>query len=135
MLFNPEESVDFQGNTGPFIQYTHARIKSLLRKGDELNLEKDGSYTDIAETERNIIKWLALYPQMVHQAAEEQSPAVIANYVYDLVKYYNAFYQQQPVLIDENEAAIAFRLQLSTSAAHVIKSGMKLLGIEVPEQM
>lgn len=135
MLFNPEESVDFQGNTGPFIQYTHARIKSLLRKGDELNLEKDGSYTDIAETERNIIKWLALYPQMVHQAAEEQSPAVIANYVYDLVKYYNAFYQQQPVLIDENEAAIAFRLQLSISTAHVIKSGMKLLGIEVPEQM
>ncbi len=135
MLFNPEESVDFQGNTGPFIQYTHARIKSLLRKGDELNLKQDGAYTDIAETERNIIKWLALYPQMVHQAAEEQSPAVIANYVYDLVKYYNAFYQQQPVLIDENEAAIAFRLQLSTSTAHVIKSGMKLLGIEVPEQM
>ncbi|MGB0176315.1 MAG: arginine--tRNA ligase, partial [Owenweeksia sp.] len=128
MLFNPEESVQFQGNTGPFIQYTHARIKSLLRRGEELNLE-GGSYTELADAERNIIKWLALYPQMVKDAAAEQSPAVIANYVYDLVKFYNAFYQQLPVLVEENQAAIALRLKLSASTAHVIKSGMKLLGI------
>ncbi len=134
MLFNPEESVDFQGNTGPFIQYTHARIKSLLRKGAELTLGK-GTYTDLAETERNILKWLALYPQVIRQAAQEHSPAVVANYVYDLVKFYNAFYQQQPILTDSNQAAIDFRLRLSECAARVIKSGMKLLGIEVPERM
>ena len=134
MLFNPEESVDFQGNTGPFIQYTHARIKSLLRKGAEMN-PREGEYRDIAESERNIVKYLVLYPQMVQQAATEQSPSVIANYVYDLVKFYNAFYQQQPILTDENETAIAFRLKLSECTARVVKSGMKLLGIEVPERM
>ncbi len=139
ILFNPAESIDFQGNTGPFIQYTHARIKSLLRRADLDNLAWNGfevaSYTELQAEERELTKLLAQYPEVIQLAASEYSPAQIANYVYDLVKGYNAFYQKWPIFIEENKDTILFRLQLSAQVAKVIQSGMSLLGIKVPERM
>ncbi len=136
MLFNPEESVDFQGNTGSFIQYTHARIKSLLRKAEETDLPKsDEKYTDLQPIEKEVLKKLTQFPEIVTQAAEDLSPSSVANYVYDLVKSFNAFYQQVPILTDENAAAVQFRLQLSEEVAGVVKTAMGLLGIDVPERM
>lgn len=133
MLFNPEESIDFQGNTGPFIQYTHARIKSLLRKGKDI--AEDWTYSDLQESELNVMKHLTRYPQAVQEAAENHAPSAIANYVYDLTKAYNGLYQSLPVLTDEKPSAVAFRLQLSSMVADVIRKGMRLLGIDVPERM
>ena len=135
MLFNPDESVDFQGNTGPFIQYTHARICSLLRKAKGKELGSADAYRELASPEREIIKALSEFPSVVQEAAQYFSPKEIAQYVYDLVKRYNAFYQSLPVLTDENPAAVSFRVELSRATAQVIKEGMQLLGIEVPERM
>lgn len=138
MLFNPAESVDFQGNTGPFIQYTHARIKSLLRKGQEqgkYNVEKAATYILLQPTEQALVKQLAYFPEIIQTAAKEHSPAVIGAFAYDLVKLYNALYQQLPVLTDDDEAAVAFRLLLSENTAKVVKNAMGLLGIDVPERM
>jgi arginyl-tRNA synthetase len=138
MLFNPEESVDFQGNTGPFIQYTHARIKSLLRKGVEQGKHNDAladAYVSLQLSEQALVKQLALFPETVEAAANEFSPAVVGMYVYDLVKLYNSLYQQLPILADESDSAVAFRLRLSKATADVVKTGMGLLGIEVPERM
>ena len=133
MMFNPEESIDFQGNTGPFIQYTHARIQSLIRKAGEE--EYTGVYLEIHPSERNIIKHLSTYDVVLKEAASAYSPAVMANYIYDLVKLYNALYQQLPILTDPNRGAIAFRLKISRKVAEVINQGMGLLGIQVPERM
>ncbi len=139
MMFNPAESIDFQGNTGPFIQYTHARIKSLLRRAEKDGLlEKDfnaSTYTSLAGVERELIKFLVQFPEVVQVAAEELSPAQIANYTYDLVKAYNAFYQQLPIFTDENESAVLFRIHLSAQTAEVVKMAMGLLGITVPKRM
>ncbi len=137
MMFNPEESIDFQGNTGPFIQYTHARIKSLMRRGEELGHSTDiaNEYQNLQLSEKELVKALAQFPETVQEAAENHSPAVVANYIYELVKLYNALYQQLPILQDEDKSAIAFRLKLSASVASVIKTGMRLLGIDVPERM
>ncbi len=138
MLFNPEESVDFQGNTGPFIQYTHARIKSLLRKGMHIaseDVSKVTEYEALQTSEQAVVKQLALFPATVESAASEYSPSIIAAYIYDLVKLYNALYQQLPILTDENTKAVAFRLVLSRVTADVIEKGMGLLGIAVPERM
>ena len=135
ILFNPEESVDFQGNTGPFIQYTYARIQSILRKADfetSAELSKDFQFH---EKEKELIKQLQLFPETVGLAAENLSPALIANYIYELVKSFNSFYQNVPILGIDNEEEKIFRVQLSRSVANVIKSGFKLLGIEVPERM
>ncbi len=138
MMFNPEESVDFTGNTGPFIQYTHARIKSLLRKaaekGHKVDASIDASYA-LLPKEKEILKVMAEYPDIVKLAGDTYSPAHIANYVYELVKEYNQFYQEVPILKYENEQNIVFRLQLSAFCAQIIKSGMGLLGIHVPERM
>ncbi len=140
MMFNPEESIDFQGNTGPFIQYTHARIKSLLRRGEEMGLKTSGTtdnqnYSELEPSEKEVIKWLAQFPENVQEAAHSHSPSVVANYIYELVKLYNALYQQLPILSDENTSAVHFRLKLSESVAGVVKTGMRLLGIDVPERM
>jgi arginyl-tRNA synthetase len=135
MLFNPEESIEFQGNTGPFIQYTHARIKSLLRKGVEMNIPNIGVYQNLETVERELIKHILNFPAIVQEAASEQAPSVIANYTYELVKTYNGFYQQLAILNDEDLAAVHFRIDLSRKTAAVIAKGMKLLGIKVPEQM
>ncbi len=135
ILFNPEESVDFQGNTGPFIQYTYARIQSILRKAEfdtSAELSKEFSFH---EKEKELIKQVQLFPETVALAAENHSPALIANYTYELVKSFNSFYQNVQILGIEDEAEKVFRVQLSRLVANVIKSGFKMLGIEVPERM
>lgn len=138
MTFNPKESIDFNGNTGPFIQYTHARIKSVLRKAADQGIDfvslKDTNLT-VSEKESYLVQLLTEFPVVVKQAGEEFSPALIANYIYDLVKEFNQFYHDFTILKEENEALKQFRLVLSESTASVIKTGMKLLGIEVPERM
>lgn len=135
ILFNPEESVDFQGNTGPFIQYTYARIQSILRKAEELNLSGYSELLELHEKEKELIKQLQLYPDTIQLAAANFSPALIANYTYDLVKEFNSFYQNVSILGEENDKKKAFRVQLSKKVSEVIQSSFKLLGIEVPERM
>lgn len=139
ILFNPEESVDFQGNTGPFIQYTYARIQSILRKAKEHSPQiltaLDLSSVQLHEKEKELIKILQQYPETIQLAAENYSPALIANYTYDLVKEFNSFYQNVPILATDNETEKAFRVKLSGAVAEVIKSAFGLLGIEVPERM
>jgi arginyl-tRNA synthetase len=136
ILFNPEESVDFQGNTGPFIQYTYARIQSILRKADldSNNMDLPEAY-ELHEKEKELIKQLLLYPDMIQLAAENHSPALIANYTYDLVKEFNSFYQNVTILGTSEEAEKNFRVQLSKSVGDTIKSAFGLLGIQVPERM
>lgn len=134
LLFDPNESVDFQGHTGPFIQYTHARIKSVLNRAGVDFAEQTGINTLAAE-ERELIVLLNQFPDIIQQAAEGYSPAVIANYVYELAKAYNKFYHEHSILQAEDEVSKKFRLQLSAASAKVINKGMALLGIEVPERM
>jgi arginyl-tRNA synthetase len=134
LLFDPNESVDFQGHTGPFIQYTHARIKSVLSRADyepNYNIE----ITELAGVERDLIILLTQFPEVINTAAAEYSPAVIANYVYELAKAYNKFYHEKSILQAEDEILKQFRLQLSASSAKVISKAMNLLGIDVPERM
>ncbi len=138
MTFNPKESIDFNGNTGPFIQYTYARIRSVMRKAADAGIEYgkiDMTNVVPAEKEIDLIQRLASYPATVAEAGRLYSPAQIANYVYDLVKEYNQFYHDFSILKEENEAVRAFRLMLSANVAKVIASGMHLLGIDVPERM
>jgi len=134
ILFNPEESVDFAGNTGPFIQYTYARIQSILRKADfDLDVSLDG--IELHEKEKELLKQLELFPEVIQNAAENRSPALIANYTYELVKEYNSFYQTVSILGETNEQKKAFRVQLSQKVAETIKAAFSLLGISVPERM
>lgn len=138
MLFNPAESIDFNGNTGPFIQYTHARIKSLLRKSAENNIETNtltNSYNLLSNNEIEIIKVIKEYENILKSAAENHSPALLANYIFELAKEFNRFYQENPIFKEENETLRIIRLQLSQVCAQIIQKGMKLLGIEVPEKM
>ncbi len=137
MLFNPKESIDFNGNTGPFIQYTHARIKSVMRKAADQGIAIGTISTDLtlSEKEINLIQTLTEFPTTIKEAGEQFSPAVIANYVYDLVKEYNQFYHDFTILGETDPAVKAFRLTLSASVAKVVKTGMNLLGINVPEKM
>jgi arginyl-tRNA synthetase len=139
MLFNPDESIEFQGNTGPFVQYTHARIAAILRKAKELSIGYDGgSYMGISvlkDAEKKLIVVLASYPEKLREAADAYSPAVIAQYVFDLAKEYNRFYAELSIFNEENKESIALRVALSAAVAKVIKAGMKVLGIEVPERM
>ena len=138
MTFNPAESIDFNGNTGPFIQYTHARIKSVLRKAAEQGIDfgtKIETSLSISEKESYLIQLLSEFPTVVKLAGEEFSPALIANYEYELVKEFNQFYHDFSILKEENEEIKKFRLQLSASVAKTISTGMRLLGIEVPERM
>ena len=135
MLFNPEESIELNGNTGPFIQYTHARIKSLLAKSG-ISLETPiQSSIELLSEEVEIIKLLNEFPSVIGEAATQLSPAVIANYTYELVKTYNHFYQAIPILIEEDEAKKEMRLVLSANVAKVIRLAMRLLGVAVPERM
>jgi len=138
MTFNPKESIDFNGNTGPFIQYTHARIKSVLRKAADQGIDFStlaNSDFEISEKESYLIQLLTEFPAVVRQAGEEFSPALIANYIYELVKEYNQFYHDFSILKEENQTIKQFRLVLSETIASTIKTGMQLLGIEVPERM
>ncbi len=137
MLFNPEESIDFNGNTGPFIQYTHARIKSVLRKAEEkqINFTTDFLLPEISQKEKDLLKTITLFPDVVKEAGDNYSPAVIANYCYELVKEYNQFYHDHSILAESDEAKRNFRLVLSSTVAKVAKTGMGLLGIQMPERM
>lgn len=135
ILFNPEESVDFQGNTGPFIQYTYARIQSILRKADSVRSSEVETTMDLHEKEKELLKQLQLFPETVQLAAENFSPALIANYTYDLVKEFNSFYQQVSILGETDEQKKTFRVQLSKKVGEVIQSAFRLLGIDVPERM
>ncbi|WP_421805114.1 arginine--tRNA ligase [Flagellimonas sp.] len=135
ILFNPEESVDFQGNTGPFIQYTYARIQSILRKAKGVGSSAVETSMDLHEKEKELLKQLQLFPETVQLAAENFSPALIANYTYDLVKEFNSFYQQVSILGETDEQKKDFRSQLSKKVGEVIQSAFRLLGIDVPERM
>ena len=138
MTFNPKESIDFNGNTGPFIQYTHARIKSVLRKAVEQGIDFssiDDTQLVISEKESYLIQLITEFPGVVKLSGEEFSPALIANYIYELVKEYNQFYHDFTILKEENLKLKQFRLVLSETTASIIKTGMLLLGIEVPERM
>lgn len=137
MTFNPKESIDFNGNTGSFIQYTYARIRSLLRKAEKLGIALPATFAGltISTKEQELIAKVAEYADVVEEAARTYSPAVIANYVYDLVKEYNQFYHEFSILKEENEELRAFRLALSEVVARTIASGFSLLGIEMPERM
>ena len=136
ILFDPKESIDFQGNTGPFIQYTYARIQSILRKAD-VNTEITLSAEDVElnEKEQELIKQLLIFPETIQDAASKHSPALVANYTYDLVKAFNSFYQNVSILGTDNEQEKIFRVQLSQVVANTIKNAFSVLGIQVPERM
>ncbi|GHC49593.1 arginine--tRNA ligase [Ulvibacter litoralis] len=135
ILFNPEESVDFQGNTGPFIQYTYARIQSILRKADETFTTTPVGAITLHPKEKEVLKTLQQYPDVIQMAAANYSPALIANYTYDLVKEFNSFYQNVSILAADSDSEKNFRIQLAQAVASVIKSAFGLLGIQVPERM
>ena len=138
MTFNPKESIDFNGNTGPFIQYTYARIQSVLRKAAESGIVVPGQIPagiELSEKEEGLIQMVADFAAVVKQAGEDYSPSIIANYTYDLVKEYNQFYHDFSILREENEALKVFRLALSANVGKIVKTAMGLLGIEVPERM
>ncbi|GIZ08566.1 arginine--tRNA ligase [Flavobacterium sp. UMI-01] len=134
ILFNPEESVDFAGNTGPFIQYTYARIQSIIRKAD-FDFSVASTVVDLHEKEKELIKQLELFPEVIQNAAQNHSPALIANYTYDLVREYNSFYQAVPILGEAESNKKIFRVQLSKRVADTIADAFSLLGINVPERM
>lgn len=138
MTFNPEESIDFNGNTGPFIQYTHARIQSILRRAAEQGIDIDtklDTTVELSEKEEGLVQMLAEFETVVMQAANEYNVSLIGNYVYDLVKEYNQFYHEFQILREEDDKKKAFRLALSKNTALIIKRGMKLFGIDVPDRM
>jgi len=135
ILFDPEASVDFQGNTGPFIQYTHARIQSILRKVESSDFKLTIESVQLHEKERDLMLLLMNYPSVIRSAAEGYSPALVANYIYDLVKAFNSFYQQVTILAEEDLDKRNLRLQLCSKIAEVIAHGSALLGIEVPDRM
>lgn len=138
MTFNPKESIDFNGNTGPFIQYTYARIQSVLCKAAESGIVVPGQIPagiELSEKEEGLIQMVADFAAVVKQAGEDYSPSIIANYTYDLVKEYNQFYHDFSILREENEAVKVFRIALSANVAKVVRLGMSLLGIEVPSRM
>ena len=142
MLFNPEESIDFNGNTGPFIQYTYARVQSLLRKAKQKDFDadlnkaprKEASFK-LLDKEKGILRLLHEFPGIVREAGEHYSPALMANYAYELAREYNQFYQEVPILREEDENRVYFRLGLSDFAGRIIKTSMSLLGISVPDKM
>ena len=136
MLFDPRESIDFNGNTGPFIQYTHARIRSIMRKADEAGIDAS-TYVNatLLPEEVELVKALAEYPAVVRTAGEQFAPSVIAAYTYDLAKQFNGYYHDHSILKEENEAVRSLRLKLAAEVARVIRSAMSLLGINVPERM
>lgn len=137
MMFNPQESIDFNGNTGPFIQYTYARIQSILRKAKDNGVDIKDVNTEVSldEKESYLLKMLSEFPQVVSQAGKEYSPAMVANYIYDLAKEFNGFYHDFPILIEKNEEILNFRIQISKLVGTVIKNGMAIMGISVPERM
>ena len=135
MLFNPRESIDFEGNTGPFVQYTYARICSLQRKAKDLNYTAAVTVKDIAQKEKDLIIKTYEFSKVIGESAATYNPSLVANYVYDIVKEYNQYYHDYPVLKEENAEQRSLRLAVSQQVGTVIRNGMWLLGIDVPEKM
>ena len=139
MLFNPDESIDFQGNTGPFLQYTYARIRSIIKRAEILNInfgqKKFNSIKSISDNEKRIIDLITNYKYMLELAAVSHSPSVICNYVYDLSKTYNSFYQEEKIFDGKNNETTSFKIALSDITSKVIKSSLNLLGISVTNKM
>jgi len=135
MLFNPEESIDFNGNTGPFIQYTYARIRSILRKAEGMNISLTSNHSPLSTKEIELIQKMSEYGAAVEQAGKDYSPSGIANYCYELTKVFNQFYHDYSILNEPDEQKKAVRLMLAKNVAKILKNGMALLGIEVPERM
>jgi arginyl-tRNA synthetase len=135
ILFDPKESIDFQGNTGPFIQYTYARIQSILRKTETRLSKTNRPLAHLHEKEKELIKYLMAFPDTIQNAANQYSPALIANYTYDLVKEFNSFYQNVPILGAELEEERTLRVELCRSVGHTIKNAFGILGIDVPDRM
>ncbi|WP_194774475.1 arginine--tRNA ligase [Pararhodonellum marinum] len=139
MLFNPQESIEFQGNTGPFIQYSHARISAILRKADQIGVDYTqsgfGQLTGMADVEQSLVKMLFEYEKKIVQAADEMTPSILAQYLYDVAKEYNRFYAELPIFSEKDSSQQAFRVALSFQVAKTIRWGMQLLGIDVPERM
>jgi arginyl-tRNA synthetase len=135
MLFNPEESIDFNGNTGPFIQYTYARIRSILRKAESASVTSISSSSSLSSKEVELIQKMSEYGAAVEQAGKDYSPSGIANYCYELTKVFNQFYHDYSILNEPDEQKKAVRLMLAKNVAKIIKNSMALLGIEVPERM
>ena len=136
MLFDPHESIQLQGHTGPFIQYTHARIRSILRKAESQNIQPDVlNITSLEPAERQVIFLISSYMNKISEAAREYSPAIIANFAYDLAKEYNQFYQSIPIFNEGDQGKLKFRIAFSEVVADVLKKSMGLLGIQVPERM
>jgi arginyl-tRNA synthetase len=133
ILFDPKASVDFSGNTGPFIQYTHARIQSILRKVGTITVAFDNA-TSLHEKEKAVLKVLGQFPATVAAAANQYSPALVANYVYDLVKQYNSYYQEVPILVEDGKVK-SLRVALCAAVGQVIQKSLGLLGIEAPSRM
>lgn len=134
-MFNPKESIDFNGNTGPFIQYTYARIQSILRKAAGVTVSAVDVTIPLSDKEQDLIKLVAKLPAVVKEAGETYSPALLANYSYDLAKEFNQFYHDYPILKEENGRLRDFRLLLAKEVAESLKSAMGMLGIEMPERM
>lgn len=134
MLFDPKESIDFNGNTGPFIQYTYARIQSVLQKAGSTEF-KVSDAIQLNELERELVRWIYEFPSVLEESAKQYNPSLIANYIYELTKTFNRFYHDHTILKEENENIKQFRLALAKQCGHIIKQGMKLLGIEVPNRM
>jgi arginyl-tRNA synthetase len=136
MMFNPKESIDFNGNTGPFIQYGYVRTQALKRKANESNiLITQESISDLTDSERALVKTLYKYPDTMQQAKLQYDPSVVANYAYDVVKHFNAFYQQCAILREEDAAIRSNRLRLCDLTGQVIRSSMSILGIQMPDRM
>ena len=139
MLFNPQESIEFQGNTGPFIQYSHARIASILRKAEQIGVNyKTTDFSGInhlEESEADLIYLLNYFERKIEIAGEEFSPSVLAQYLFDVAKEYNRFYADVPIFLENDPTVLAFRVALSSQTAKTIKKGMSLLGITVPDRM
>ena len=133
MLFDPKESIDFNGNTGPFIQYTHARIQSILRKAE--GLEKVAGKAELLPKEESVIALLASYPEKIREAGAAHSPALIANFAYDLAKEFNQYYHDTQIIREEDAAARSQRLVLSETVARTLRHAMNILGIELPDRM
>jgi arginyl-tRNA synthetase len=135
MIFNPEESIDFHGFTGPFVQYTYARIQSVLRKVGELPTANSGQWGDLLPLEKELVLTMERYSTVIQEAANELNPSVIANYIFHLAKTFNSFYTEHSIASAESEEKKQLRLNIATMTANVIKSSMQLLGIRVPERM
>ncbi len=139
MLFDPNESIQLQGFTGPFIQYTHARIRAIIRKAESLNIVVKESdlklLSSLEPAERDVLQVVSLFENKIREAAKDYSPAIIANYAFDLAKQYNQFYQSIPIFNEEDPAKLKFRIAVSESVAFILKKAMRLLGIFVPEKM